>query len=395
MKISKILSLLALLATASFFLISCEETTDDPISGSPSISSINPSIASVGETITITGSNFGTADDEGTVVFSDNVQATGVVGAANSDYVSWTNTMIEVRVPAGAVSGPVFVRNGNVASNQIDIQVVSPLAGPTDLQATSVNATTLHLTWTSSTDEGNADFSGYQLNWSANGEAQTPVQIDPAAATNPLPIENLTEGVEYTFTMYTIDNDGYLSVDPTTVTWSPASRYDESVFGGSTINVYETTSDFGSGLDLYDPAQDGTMSKAVSSSADANLALDTRNGIEFGSASQINYSYGGGTPNSAEIGEVVEVSELNNEFNVIPLDQDNYDEKVLDLNDYNGSIVMNVRVFDTNTNQYNYGRVLIRNNGGWLEGSGDDEYIVVEVSYQKEAGVPYAKTAKK
>jgi len=67
---------------------------------SPKISSIVPDAAGVGETVTITGNNFGAERRSAKVTFAGGVQA---------EAVSWQNSGVQVKVPDGAVSGKAYV----------------------------------------------------------------------------------------------------------------------------------------------------------------------------------------------------------------------------------------------------------------------------------------------
>ncbi|MFI3316318.1 MAG: IPT/TIG domain-containing protein [Rikenellaceae bacterium] len=77
------------------------DDSDDPdATPAPSITSFSPSTAAVGETVTITGENFGTDMDVVAVTFCDNIAAT---------VSSVANTTIEVVVPDGGVTGVITV----------------------------------------------------------------------------------------------------------------------------------------------------------------------------------------------------------------------------------------------------------------------------------------------
>jgi hypothetical protein len=82
--------------------------TIDPIT--PEITSLLPSQAGVGGVVTIAGKRFGALRGQGTVTFNG-------LAAAVTDYVSWSDTEIKVKVPTGAKTGPVVVKRGTVASN--------------------------------------------------------------------------------------------------------------------------------------------------------------------------------------------------------------------------------------------------------------------------------------
>jgi hypothetical protein len=79
----------------------------------PSISSLTPTSGSVGSSVTIKGSNFGT------------VQGTGLV-AFNGSYAtvsSWTGTNIVASVPPGTTTGPVTVTVNGIGSNGVQFTI--------------------------------------------------------------------------------------------------------------------------------------------------------------------------------------------------------------------------------------------------------------------------------
>jgi len=80
----------------------------------PSISSLSKTSATVGTSITITGTNFGSSQGTGTVSFN------GTIGTATS----WNSTTIKVPVPAGATSGNVVVFASGVNSNGVAFTVI-------------------------------------------------------------------------------------------------------------------------------------------------------------------------------------------------------------------------------------------------------------------------------
>lgn len=82
----------------------------------PSITSLTPSSATVGTSITIAGSNFGASQGTSTVTFN---------GTAATP-ANWTSTSIAVPVPVGASSGNVVVTVGGLASNAVPFTVVIP-----------------------------------------------------------------------------------------------------------------------------------------------------------------------------------------------------------------------------------------------------------------------------
>ncbi len=108
----------------------------DTISSLPVISSISPSSASVGESIVVTGMNFGSVRGNSFVLFSANREdaASGEDDspsvAANEDefdYESWSDTEIRVRVPDGAASGTVTVKTDKGGSGMKKFDVKTPV----------------------------------------------------------------------------------------------------------------------------------------------------------------------------------------------------------------------------------------------------------------------------
>ena len=69
----------------------------------PYLASVSPSRVKPGDRLTLTGANFRSTRWSGYVLFTPNVRP------ASSDYVSWSDSRIVVRVPAGAQSGDVKV----------------------------------------------------------------------------------------------------------------------------------------------------------------------------------------------------------------------------------------------------------------------------------------------
>src|SRR6266496_1890883 len=81
----------------------------------PSITSLSPTSGPFGTSVTISGSNFGTAQGTSTVTFN------GVSGLPTA----WGPNSITVPVPTGATSGPVVVTVNSLSSNGISFTVLS------------------------------------------------------------------------------------------------------------------------------------------------------------------------------------------------------------------------------------------------------------------------------
>jgi Glucodextranase, domain B/IPT/TIG domain len=98
------------------------------VTPAPSITSLAPNTGAIGSVVTITGTNFGPAQGNGSVKF----------GTTTATVTSWNPTSIVASVPTGAVTGNVVVTAaGGVASNGISFTVtaapaitsVAPAAG--------------------------------------------------------------------------------------------------------------------------------------------------------------------------------------------------------------------------------------------------------------------------
>jgi YD repeat-containing protein len=85
---------------ASFVLVAC----CSGLGQTPSISSVSPNPGGIGQSVTISGTNFGTS---GSVTFS------GVTASTTN----WTATSITATVPVGATNGNVVVTSGGQSSN--------------------------------------------------------------------------------------------------------------------------------------------------------------------------------------------------------------------------------------------------------------------------------------
>ncbi|NOX64854.1 MAG: hypothetical protein GXO85_03420 [Chlorobi bacterium] len=86
----------------------------------PTITSITPSTASVGEVVQIKGNNFGASQNNSEVWF-------GAVKALASDIVSWLDNQIDVKVPEGAVTGDVHIVADGEKSNDVSFTVKDSL----------------------------------------------------------------------------------------------------------------------------------------------------------------------------------------------------------------------------------------------------------------------------
>ncbi len=100
--------------------LSCA-SPEDVIDRTPTISLVTPSEAAVGDTITISGKNFGIGGPRDAVF----------IGAAPLPIEVWSNTSIEVRLETEAVGHRlVLVQTGGQTSNPMPIEIRPFDTGP-------------------------------------------------------------------------------------------------------------------------------------------------------------------------------------------------------------------------------------------------------------------------
>ncbi|MDA3842824.1 MAG: IPT/TIG domain-containing protein [Candidatus Kapabacteria bacterium] len=387
MKFLKLKAMFIMLAIFGLALNSCEETID-PIDGDdPVITSITPSNPSVGDRVTITGANFGDSRLEDFVTFN------GVQPVA-ADYTTWEDNTIEVEVPVGATTGNVIVDINGFESNAYMLAIGAP-APATALAANSKSATEVMLKWLASESAANFDVE-YQIFVTAPGV--DPVHFATAQYDElPYTVTDLTEGVVYMFQVVANYTGGENYAAPAELNWSPATRFVENI-NEAPIRIYETASGYGSGLDIFDNTGGAPKSLTVGSIVDWNMGLYTTGGTFFGSASELSYT-GASTAQGVEISDVYydNVENLNDVFASEALNNGTFAVRVFNLSDemFTGkkNILFIVRTQEPGqSGKYNYAKVMVvLGNAGFLQGTAPNRYLEFIVSYQKTAGVPYAK----
>lgn len=270
----------------------------------------------------------------------------------------------------------------------------------TNLMATSINATTVAVKFDASPSETNTLFKNYLLSVYET-LSSTPQDFTMNAGTHNFTVNGLTEGKVYYFDVkaqYTNDSVSTSAV----IQWSPATRFEKNV-NDEKIYVYETASSFGSGLMMFDPAGGAPKVRTVANGGDWDLGLDTRDSkIIFGSATQLSYNYTG-TPKVTQIlTEYFNAATLNDVYDSKAMNagdrEAKYDDLAFDFTPVNPTTntIFYVRKMDAN-NKYNYAKVMLIKNpsgAGYLQGNSPNRYVELQISYQKTAGVPYAKVAK-
>lgn len=256
-----------------------------------------------------------------------------------------------------------------------------------NFQATSIDSATIALKWTASVDENDALFDGYYLSYSDNQGGSYPAEkVEGTTHT----VDQLNRAAEYTFTMVVKFTNDSVST-PVSVTWAVADRFTMDDLDES-LKVYEYASSMGSGLDLYSPTWGFPQILTVDGGAEWDLGLNTKTETVFGSAESLGFSI---TPDATtEIcKDVIYTEDLDSVFDTEALSAKTFEVGTVNLDEMTGSFVMIVRRQNPETLDYNYAKVLVKYaNGGYLQGDADDRYVELEVSYQKEEGIPYAET---
>ncbi len=274
---------------------------------------------------------------------------------------------------------------------------------PTNLMALSVNESTIHLKYDISTSETNSLFQDYLLTYNEVGSTSTKTMA-VARGVNPIIVPELNEGKIYEFKLIARYTNGEVSSGAATVKWSPAARFEKSVFDpDAPIRVYETASNFGSGLQIYNSSQNGPMSRTIANSGDWDLGIRTDGMVvNFGSATKLNYNYSTTPQPTFMFTEYYLASSLNAVFDSKAMDEGDrntkYVEVTIDLATISGTqnAIFYVRKYQPGQPLYNYAKImLVRNpiSGGFLHGNSPNRHIIVHVSYQRVADVPYAKPA--
>lgn len=268
----------------------------------------------------------------------------------------------------------------------------------TNLVATSKSATEVTLKWDASPSEIDALFEHYIIDISsAGGGPLAPEYVQ--AGTNMITITNLTEGEIYTFEVTAKFTNGELSA-VNEIIWSPASRFNTDAFE-LPINLYEKTSEFGSGLDFYNENDGGPRNLAVSGGEDWDIGLvtDAQGTLKIACASLIDNNFTTDPVSTTEFATtVIEAESLDEVFDSMALDQKTFAAAEVDLNTYSSSIVIIART-KMPEGEWHYAKIFVEYDAtegffrtdNSLTNPDENQYVVLKMSYQMGDNVPYAK----
>ena len=163
---------------------SAGNTTTLPITGL-TITGTSPSSQFAGQTVTITGNNFGSAQGNGYIAFTDNGVNWGAPGNAASFQInSWSNTAVTFTVPEPsgnngqwAVASFTLNNNAGVSSTPQTVAITSPTPSIAAVSPSSASAgATVTITGTnfgSQQGVGYVQFSDNGINWGAPSNLAT------------------------------------------------------------------------------------------------------------------------------------------------------------------------------------------------------------------------------
>ncbi|MEN3026884.1 MAG: fibronectin type III domain-containing protein [Chlorobiota bacterium] len=274
----------------------------------------------------------------------------------------------------------------------------NPPEPPSNLQALSVNDSTVRLKWTASRSESSPDFGFYHLSVYEDATSRLVGTIRLGTQT-PVDITDLRSGVIYRFELRSSWRDTTRSDARSTtaavIRWSPATRY-TTLPDGSPIRLYETASTFPSGLDLEGP--DGKpRALTVAQGNEWDLCLDTRpvQGRESWDISSPRVSsYNITSPRRtlidtlrAQQPQYLAVDSLNQIFETEAFGGVGMAEALVNFNRQRRGFIVILQTQDGN-----WAKVFVKADaqGNILRGTPPNRYVELEISYQKTRNVPYA-----
>lgn len=175
---------------------------------SPNISSITPTSAGAGYSVTIAGSNFGTTQGSSSITFN----------GTSATVTSWSDTSISATVPSGATTGYVVATVGGITSNSVSFTVLptpvisslSSSSGPVGMPVT-MTGTSFGASQGSST----VTFNGTSATATSWSNSNISITVPSGASTGNIVVT--VAGVASSGTMFTVTTGpGISSLSPST-----------------------------------------------------------------------------------------------------------------------------------------------------------------------------------
>lgn len=262
------------------------------------------------------------------------------------------------------------------------------LAAPTNLKAASADKA-IFLSWTPSVDENESNFGSYEITVFNRSTNETLAPRTAGKGISSIRVDGLTNGVVYQFTIRSVTNLGKEGTTFSSIEWSPAVRQ-------NAVMVYATTStSFNSAVDLYNAS--GAIEVIPQSGQTFKdrgdlyvFASSTSSALEIISPDQANNQ---GLETQFSTAAPVDMDDLNGQLATEPPASGTYTLKKLTVPTgtatagriFWGRIVRDSNMF--------YFRLIVKKggNGSLIQGSGNDRFLEMGVSFQNAPNNPFAK----
>ena len=260
----------------------------------PKINSLSPTSGAVGDSITVSGTNFGSIQGTSTVTFS----------GTSASPSSWSANSITVPVPAGAVTGSVVVTVGGLASNGVTF-TVGPKINSLSPTSGAVGASVIISGSTFGATQGTSTVT-------FNGTTATPTSWSANSITVPVPAGSTTGPVVVTVGGLT-SNGVTFTVAPKINSLSPTSGAagDSVSISGTNFGATQGTSTVTFNGTTATPSNWSATSITVPVPADATTGVvvvtaggSASNGVSFTVIPKINNL----TPSSGAASESITIS---------------------------------------------------------------------------------------
>jgi YD repeat-containing protein len=228
----------------------------------PTLSSLSPTSAAVGASVTLTGTNFGSTQGTGTVKFN---------GTAATSFTSWSSTSIVAVVPTGATTGNVVVTASGVTTSGVSFTV---LATPTltSLSPTSgavgASVTLTGTNFGSTQGTSTVTFNGIAATSITSWSSTSIVAVVPTGATTGNVVVTAS-GVATSGKSFTV------LATPTLISLSPTS-------GAVGTSVTLTGTNFGSAQGTGTVTFNGTAATSITSWSSSSIVAKVPTGATTG-----------------------------------------------------------------------------------------------------------------
>lgn len=270
---------------------------------------------------------------------------------------------------------------------------------PTALAAQSVNGTTIGLRWTAPAT--GVTPTSYEVEYNAQG---TTTKLTKTVSTGTsTTIDGLTAGTVYEFVVYAY-NGTAKSVASSLVRWAPAARSTAS------LRLYGSNSSNGSGLGIFLNGTGRTGGPAILTTANGDewdicFDDDVATSPRIGSPGQSSYvpDKTTGQFRNGKVARVIVIAQK--QYTDITSLDEIFESEALTLPAQGGEAMLSIAANQAGTKNFafvigsdngdgtvNYAKILVKrgSNGAFVQGTGNDTYVDVDVSYQTVKDVPYA-----